>query len=72
MVEPEKTKAIRRKYTAKQMENVVLYARHHGVRPTERKFGIPRRNIQRWLKNIAVQNTDQTLVTKRGPKNIDW
>ena len=28
---------------------VADYARHHGLRPAERKFGIHRRSIGRWL-----------------------
>ena len=35
----------------KQKQRVVLY---HEVRPIElRKFGIPRKNIQRWLKSFC-------------------
>ena len=39
--EEPSVKSIRRQYTEKQKKRVVLYARHHGVRPTERKFSIP-------------------------------
>ena len=33
---------------------VVEYARHHGVRPAQRQFGIPRKNIQRWIQKKAI------------------
>ena len=45
-------KYVRHQYTEKQKKHVVLYARHHGVCPTERKFNILRRNIQRWLNSF--------------------
>ena len=51
--EPTSVKSIRCQYTMKQKQHVVLYARHHGIRPTERKFGIPQKNIQRWLKSFC-------------------
>ena len=51
----------------KQKERLVLYARHHGVRPTERKFGISRKNIQRWLKSF-LDGEFQQGIAKRGPK----
>ena len=35
--EPTSGKSIRCQYTAKQKQRVVLYARHHGVHPAERK-----------------------------------
>ena len=52
-------KSIRRQYTEKQKKRVVLYARHHGVRPSERKFSIPRRNIQRWLNSFCDSDFDR-------------
>ena len=39
--EESSAKSIRCQYTAKQKQRVVLYARHHGVCPAERKFSIP-------------------------------
>ena len=39
--EEPSAKSIWCQYTAKQKQRVVLYARHHGVRPAERKFSIP-------------------------------
>ncbi len=65
--EPTNDKSIRRQYTAKQKKRVVQYARHHGVRPAERKFGVPRKNIQRWLKSFLDGDFDQGIA-KRGPK----
>ena len=38
--DPMSAKAIRCQYTAKQKQRVVLYARHHGICPAERKSGI--------------------------------
>lgn len=61
---PTADKSIQRQYTERQKKRVVRYARHLGVRPTERKFGIPRKNIQRWLKSCDF---DRGLGT-RGPK----
>ena len=60
-------KCIQRQYTDKQKQRVVLYARHHGIRPAERKFGIPRKNIQQWLKSFLESDSDHVMV-KRGPK----
>ena len=40
---------LHRRYTDVQKMKVAEYARHHGVRPAEKKFGIHRRNIARWL-----------------------
>ena len=51
----------------KQKQHVVLYARHHGVCPTERKFGIPQKNIQRWLKSLG-DSVLQPSIVRRGPK----
>ena len=65
--EEPSAKSIRCQYTAKQKQHVVLYARHHGVRPAERKFSIPRKNIQRWLKNFRDDGFEQSIA-KRGPK----
>ena len=65
--EEPSVKSIRRQYTEKQKKHVVLYTRHHGVRPTERKFSIPRRNIQRWLNSFCDSDFEQS-ITKRGPK----
>ena len=48
--EPMNVKSIRCQCTVKQKKRVVLYNR---VRPTElRKFGIPQKNIQQWLKSF--------------------
>ena len=38
--EEPSVKSIQRQYMEKQKKHVVLYARHHGVGPTERKFSI--------------------------------
>lgn len=38
-----------------QKLKVAEYARHHGLRPAERKFGIHRRNIAQWLENRLVE-----------------
>ena len=65
--EPTSTKSIQCQYTVKQKQHIVLYARHHGVRPAERKFSIPQKNIQRWLKNCHDDGFEQSIV-KRGPK----
>ena len=65
--EDPSAKSIRCQYTAKQKQRVVLYARNHGVRPTEMKFSIPRKNIQRWLENFRDDGFKQSIV-KRGPK----
>ena len=64
--EEPSVKSIRHQYTEKQKKRVVLYAiyRHHGVRPTERKFSIPRRNIQRWLNSFCDSDFEQSN-TKR-------
>ena len=55
--------SIRCQYTAKQKQRVVLYARNHGVRPAERKFSIPRKNIQRWLKNFRDDGFEQSFTS---------
>ena len=52
-------KSIRCQHTAKQKQLIVLYARHHGVRPTERKLAISRNKIQRWLKNFRDDGFEQ-------------
>lgn len=39
-------KSLRCQYTSNQKNRVVQYARQHGVRPTQRKYNIPRKNIQ--------------------------
>ena len=54
-------------HTMKQKQRIVLYARHHRVRPTEKKFGIPRKNIQQWLKSFCDSDFEQSIA-KRGPK----
>ena len=62
-------KRVRCQYTMKQKQRVVVYARHHGVRPTQTKFGVPRKNIQRWLKDFRDSDLPgQISVAKRGPK----
>ena len=43
---------------------VAEYARHHGLRPAEAKFGIHRRNIGRWLK-IRVDEVKQRKKRKK-------
>ena len=40
---------LHRRYTDVQKLKVVEYARHHGVRPAARKYGIHPRNIAQWL-----------------------
>ena len=50
--EEPSVKSIRCQYAMKQKQLVVLYTRH-GVHPTERKFGFPRKNIQQWLKSFC-------------------
>ncbi len=63
----ESVKGIRLQYSTKQKKRVVMWARHHRVRPTERKFSIPRKNIQRWLKASKDNDFDEG-PSKRGPK----
>ena len=41
---------IHRRYSHSQKVKVADYARLHGLRPAERKFGVHRRNIDRWKK----------------------
>ena len=54
--ENKPTTSVRRQYSHKQKERVAEYARHHGVRAAARKFGIARKNIQRWLKESKDRN----------------
>ena len=49
-------------------QRVVLYVRHHEVRPAERKFGQARKSIQRWLKNFNDSDFEQDSTAKRGCK----
>lgn len=46
---------LHRRYTDVQKLKVAEYARHHGLRPAERKFGIHRRNIAQWLEHRLVE-----------------
>lgn len=53
----------------KQKQHVVVHARHHGVWLTESKFGVPRKNIQWWLKDFRDSDMpEQISIAKRGPK----
>ena len=60
--EDPSAKSIQYQYTAKQKQRVVLYARNHGVRPAERKFSIPQKNIQRRLKNFRDDGFEQSIA----------
>ena len=59
-------KGVQRQYSTKQKLHVVLWSRHHGVHPTDKKFSIPRKNIQRWLKESNDKDFDEGPL-KRGP-----
>ena len=58
-------KEIRRRYSNKQKQRVVEYAKHHGVRPAGRKFNIARKNVQRWLKELKDTNPLFPKASKR-------
>ena len=60
--EPTSAKSIQCQYTAKQYQHVVLYARHHGVCPTESKPSILQKNIQQWLKNFHENGFKQSIA----------
>ena len=60
--EDPSAKSIQCQYTAKQKQRVVLYVKNHGVRPAETKFSIPRKNIQRWLKNFHDDGFEQSIA----------
>ena len=62
----QEAKRIRCQYTTKQKMHVVMYARHHGVRPASRKFSIPRKNIQRWLKDSDLEEVTETERPSKG------
>ena len=49
-------------------QRVVLYVRHHEVRPAERKFGLGRKNIQWWLKNFSDSDFEKVSTAKRRRK----
>ena len=52
-------KCVRCQDMMKQKERVVVYARHHGVRLTETKLGIPRKNIQLlYARHHRVRSTE--------------
>ena len=57
--QPISVKSIRPQYTMKK-QRVALYAQHHEVPSTERKFGIARKNIQWWLKNFCDSDFEQS------------
>ena len=46
--EPTSVKSFRCQYTVEQKQLIGLYARHHRICPTERKLGIPWKNVQWW------------------------
>ena len=48
----------------KRSNRIVLHARHHKVHPTERKFGLVQKNIQRWFKNFADGDFEQISIAK--------
>ena len=63
-------KSIRCQYTLSQKQRAISYARHHGIRPTQRKFRIPRKNIQQWMKAYQSGEFQQNEALKRGPKKL--
>ena len=56
-------KTIHRRYSNSQKVKIADYARMHGLRPAERKFGVHRRNIDRW-KKIRVSEFKKTKLRK--------
>lgn len=44
---------IHRRYSHAQKRKIAGYARHHGLRPAERKFGVHRCNIKRWRDDLV-------------------
>ena len=42
-----------------------LYARHHRVHPTKRNFGVPLKNVQRWLKRFCDNYYEQSNSTQQ-------
>ena len=59
----EPVKTIHRRYSNSQKVKIADYARMHGLRPAERKYGVHRRNIDRW-KKIRVSEFKKTKLRK--------
>jgi hypothetical protein len=51
-------------YSEKQKRRIVEYAQHHRVRPAQRQYKVPRKNIQRWLSELKKMQCDAVKVTQ--------
>ena len=61
------SKTIKTMYTDKQERAVATYARFHGKRQAARHFRVPRKNIQRWVKeDISILKARGTRKNKKG------
>ena len=66
--EERTAKHVRRQYSVKQKQCLVVSARHHGVQLTEAKFGIPAKKFQKCLNVFHDSDLGQISVANRSPK----
>ena len=69
--EPTTDKAIRCQCTSKQRKRIDQYARHHGIRPPQRKLGIPWKNVQQWLKSFYEMTLTKASL-RDGRRSVEF